>query len=65
MRTLGASQIEKSSLDAKKFGFTQKRDYDAALGAALPTETYAPAQTISQEEVKACSLIDTDCETCQ
>lgn len=26
-RTLGASQIEKSTLDAKKFGFTQKRIY--------------------------------------
>lgn len=27
LRTLGASQIEKSTLDAKKFGFTQKREY--------------------------------------
>ena len=26
LRTLGASQIEKSTLDANKFGFTQKRD---------------------------------------
>ncbi len=26
LRTLGASQIEKSTLDAKKFGFTQKRN---------------------------------------
>ena len=29
LRTLGASQIEKSTLDAKKFGFTQKREYGA------------------------------------
>jgi len=65
LRTLGASQIEKSSLDAKKFGFTQKRDYDATIGAAVSTETYAPAQSISEEEVKACSLINTDCEACQ
>jgi ribonucleoside-diphosphate reductase alpha chain len=28
-RTLGASQIEKSTLDAKEFGFTQKRTYAA------------------------------------
>lgn len=28
LRTLGASQIEKSTLDAKTFGFTQKRDFD-------------------------------------
>jgi len=27
LRSLGASQIEKSTLDAKKFGFTQKRVY--------------------------------------
>lgn len=27
LRSLGASQIEKSTLDAKKFGFTQKRQY--------------------------------------
>ena len=25
LRTLGASQIEKSTLDAKQFGYTQKR----------------------------------------
>jgi len=30
LRTLGASQIEKSTLDAKKFGFTQKRVYKPA-----------------------------------
>ena len=27
LRTLAASQIEKSTLDASKFGFTQKREY--------------------------------------
>ena len=31
LRTLGASQIEKSTLDAKKFGFTQKREYKLHL----------------------------------
>lgn len=30
MRTLGATQIEKSTLDAKTFGYTQKREYKAA-----------------------------------
>lgn len=30
LRTLGASQIEKSTLDAKKFGFTQLREYKTA-----------------------------------
>jgi ribonucleoside-diphosphate reductase alpha chain len=28
LRTLGASQIEKSTLDTNKFGYTQKRDND-------------------------------------
>lgn len=28
LRTLGATQIEKSTLDAKTFGFTQKREYN-------------------------------------
>ena len=27
LRTLGATQIEKSTLDAKQFGYTQKREY--------------------------------------
>jgi ribonucleoside-diphosphate reductase alpha chain len=26
LRTLGASQVEKSTLDADKFGYTQRRD---------------------------------------
>ncbi len=30
LRTLAASQIEKSTLDASKYGFTQKREYAAA-----------------------------------
>jgi ribonucleoside-diphosphate reductase alpha chain len=34
LRSLGASQIEKSTLDAKKYGFTQKRQYQGAGNAA-------------------------------
>lgn len=34
LRTLGASQIEKSTLDAKTYGFTQKRTYEAPSTAA-------------------------------
>lgn len=45
LRTLGASQIEKASLDANKFGFTQKRIYKTMDGAAADTST------ISQPEV--------------
>jgi ribonucleoside-diphosphate reductase alpha chain len=46
LRTLGASQIEKSTLDAKKFGYTQKREYgtmDAAAAAAEQAEVVVAA----------------------
>ena len=35
LRTLGATQIEKSTLDAKKYGFTQKREYGPTDAAAV------------------------------
>jgi ribonucleoside-diphosphate reductase alpha chain len=34
LRTLGASQIEKSTLDARKYGYTQKRDQGVAGAVA-------------------------------
>ena len=54
LRTLAATQIEKSTLDTK-FGFTQKREYGL-------TES-APA--VAPEAVQACSIENTDCESCQ
>jgi ribonucleoside-diphosphate reductase alpha chain len=54
LRTLGASQIEKSTLDAKKFGFTQKRDY-----------TPTPESQKQEPTPQACSLTDPSCESCQ
>lgn len=57
LRTLGASQIEKATLDASKFGFTQKREYKPVEnGTTATAESAAP---------KACSLIDPGCESCQ
>lgn len=35
LRTLGATQIEKSTLDAKTFGYTQKREYSPAKACGL------------------------------
>lgn len=79
-RTMGASQIEKSTLDAKKFGYTQKRDYrDFAAPeqpitettTAIVQESVAPvllADTIIEPMVagKACSLSsDPECDVCQ
>lgn len=55
VRSLGATQIEKSTLDAKKFGFTQKRVYEDK-----------PAQEASaQPTLQACSIENPDCESCQ
>ena len=42
LRTLAATQVEKSTLDAKKFGYTQKREYagnEAAAAASEEAET--------------------------
>jgi ribonucleoside-diphosphate reductase alpha chain len=65
LRTLGASQIEKSTLDAKKYGYTQKREYSAA--AAEQVAPQQPAVDLLPEniEMKACKLTDPDCESCQ
>lgn len=73
LRTLGASQIEKSTLDAGKFGFTQKRSYQPLPGetAAASTETIAePVENAEQtvvvaKSLKVCSIDDPDCEACQ
>lgn len=81
LRTLGASQIEKSSLDAAKFGFTQKRVYKAMETiSSSNTQTNTITQTVSfnstQEENiqtdedivagKTCSIsADPECDVCQ
>jgi len=64
LRTLGATQIEKSTLDAKKYGFTQKREY-GSLPSEKGLEQLAPELKL-QEEPKACSILsDPDCDVCQ
>ncbi|MDO8480212.1 MAG: ribonucleoside-diphosphate reductase subunit alpha [Nanoarchaeota archaeon] len=55
LRTLAASQIEKSTLDAGKYGFTQKREYKAA---EEPKEEIAP-------KPKVIIASDALCEACQ
>lgn len=54
LRTLAASQIEKSTLDASKYGFTQKRVYQEQ-----------PVVASQETAVKVCSIMDPDCEACQ
>jgi ribonucleoside-diphosphate reductase alpha chain len=44
LRTLAASQVEKSTLDASKYGFTQKREYTATPETpAVPVPAIEPA----------------------
>ena len=71
LRTLAASQIEKSTLDASKYGFTQKREYaggETAAVAAPAAESLAaesPAAESPAAEPQLCRIDDPDCEACQ
>jgi len=67
LRSLGATQIEKSTLDAKKFGYTQKREYKSMDAAMAPVEQQVQVPDLEVVGVaKACSIsTDPDCEVCQ
>ncbi len=67
LRTLGASQIEKSTLDASKFGFTQKRMYTNGDGIATGNGATKSIEesSVDSTPAKACSLENPDCESCQ
>ncbi|RZH67833.1 ribonucleoside-diphosphate reductase subunit alpha [Natrinema altunense] len=58
LRTLGASQIEKSTLDMSEYGKTQQRD-----GAS--SESLESDETRSDEEDELCKVEDPTCEACQ
>ncbi len=69
-RTLAASQVEKSTLDAKKYGYTQKRLYMGAYetnGAEykdIIETTPIMAQPVDTDQ--SCSLMNgSECEACQ
>jgi len=76
LRSLGASQIEKSTLDAKKFGYTQMREYKVET-VSTSNEEYTKTTIIETTQVqeivseetdttgKSCLLADPDCESCQ
>jgi ribonucleoside-diphosphate reductase alpha chain len=61
LRTLGASQIEKSTLDAKKYGYTQKREYkEVSSGEKGDTISFSPAKAY------VCDIDNPgECESCQ
>ncbi|HRN78219.1 MAG TPA: ribonucleoside-diphosphate reductase subunit alpha [Candidatus Dependentiae bacterium] len=63
LRTLAASQIEKSTLDAKKFGFTQKRTY-ATNDVAMSINTVEEDNMVTTGQT--CSIsADPECDVCQ
>jgi len=62
LRTQAVSQIEKATLDASKFGFTQKRDY---ADISSNGNGHANSNGHSNGQYKACRLDDPTCEACQ
>lgn len=73
LRTLAVSQVEKSTVDTQKYGSTHMRASSGAQGqSAAPLLTPAPAPaptpavpTKTMAEIKACSIADPTCESCQ
>ncbi len=71
LRSVAASQIEKSTLDAEKFGFTQKREaalavvQGAGVMSAAETAIASATQHASQTGPKVCLINDPTCEACQ
>lgn len=62
LRTIGASQIEKSTLDAKAYGFTQVRSYDKSK---VEDKSVEDCQEDNDSAPKSCALLDPTCESCQ
>ena len=71
LRTMAVSQIEKSTLDAVKYYFTQKRGHQNEPAAAMPAAlkqnngypaagTGAPAKPVTSYK----DLMDSECEAC-
>jgi ribonucleoside-diphosphate reductase alpha chain len=69
LRTLAASQIEKSTLDASKYGFTQKREYGSSVEAGTTPTEIPGEETVAVDKPTAdpqlCRIDDPDCEACQ
>ncbi|MBM3894258.1 ribonucleoside-diphosphate reductase subunit alpha [Candidatus Dependentiae bacterium] len=62
LRTMGATQIEKSTLDASKYGFTQNRSYDVVAEGLSKAAGSSEPQV---EDGQACSIENPECESCQ
>ena len=73
LRSLGASQVEKSTLDAGKFGFTQMREYENTQEQQVPViaakedsgVVLNDGVELGEIDKKSCSIIDPTCDSCQ
>lgn len=71
LRSLGATQVEKSTLDAKQFGYTQKREYKAMRDQGSSQEKVEQkvadlSSDMPAQAGAACSILNgPDCEVCQ
>jgi ribonucleoside-diphosphate reductase alpha chain len=70
LRTLAASQVEKSTVDTKQFGSTHTRKAVAEVGGTThePEVVTTEAPTVMppvSKIIKACSIADPTCESCQ
>ncbi len=77
LRGMAATQIEKSTLDAQKYGFTQKREKNDETNTETSTEddkikispiATKPINTVIESKKappKLCLIEDPDCEACQ
>ena len=66
LRSLAASQIEKSTVDASKYGYTQKREYEAVGAPATAVSGEAVGVEVAAEGAPAlCRIDDPECESCQ
>ncbi len=64
LRTLSASQVEKSTVDTGKYGSTHLRAGAASLTEEKPPVAF-PIAPISAQTMKACAINDPSCESCQ
>lgn len=66
LRSLASTQVEKSTLDAKQYGYTQKRKYEDEEKKE-PVEEKPIEKKVMAGEAPAptCRIDDPDCEACQ
>lgn len=68
LRSLGATQVEKSTVDINKFGLQPKWMKNKSASGDVQVERSEGADSDlpeQQPEVKACRIDDPDCEACQ